>query len=146
MSEGVKRVGKWQWSEERRLQALDLRRQGLTQQKIAEQLGVTQGAVSHWLSRAASDGVGALQNHKPAGSKPRLSPLQRGMLLEILRRGAEGSGFLGNEWTLHRIAEVIQREFGVSYHRSQVSRILKSSGWSIKQRVELAAPPEPAQI
>jgi len=37
------------WREGRRFRAWELREKGWTQQRIAEALGVTQGAVSQWL-------------------------------------------------------------------------------------------------
>ena len=33
-------------------------------------------------------------------------------------------------WTTARIAELIEREFGVSYHRDDAGRLLHSIGWS----------------
>lgn len=48
--------GATEWLEERRLRAWELHREGWTQQRIAEALGVTQGAVSQWLRRVAEAG------------------------------------------------------------------------------------------
>lgn len=45
---------------------------------------------------------------------------------ELLQRGAEAHGFRGEVWTCARVAEVIRREFGVSYHPAHVSRLLKA--------------------
>ena len=44
------------WREGRRFRAWELREKGWTQQGIAGALGVTQGAVSQWLKRAAEGG------------------------------------------------------------------------------------------
>ena len=44
---------------------------------------------------------------------------------ELLARGAEAHGFRGEVWTCERVAIVIRREFGVSYHPAHVSRLLK---------------------
>jgi hypothetical protein len=44
--------------------------------------------------------------------------------------GAEAYGFRGEVWTWARVAQVIEEEFGVCYHRSQVSRLLKELGWT----------------
>ena len=42
-------------------------------------------------------------------------------------------GFAGEIWTLPRVAQVIEQEYGVSYHPTQVGRILKDCGWSWQQ-------------
>src|SRR5690349_15852403 len=98
------------WNEGRRFRALELHRLGWLQQEIAEALGVTQGAVSQWLSRARREGVTALRNHKPPGPRSRLTEEQRAQVPILLERGAESFGFAGDVWTTARVAEVIRRE------------------------------------
>src|SRR5262245_37361952 len=58
--------------EARRFRALALKEEGWKQAKIAEELGVTPGAVSQWLKRAREQGRDALQTRKGGGPKPRL--------------------------------------------------------------------------
>jgi predicted transcriptional regulator len=48
------------WKEARRLQARVLQQKGWKQTKIAEALGVTDGAVSQWLSMLDDQGATAL--------------------------------------------------------------------------------------
>src|SRR5690242_16702877 len=106
------------WDENRRFRALALHEQGWLQADIAEALGVVPSAVSQWLSRARDDGAEALHNHLPPGPTPRLTEEHRANLPSLLERGAEAFGFAGDVWTTARVAEVIRREFGVSYHRA----------------------------
>jgi transposase len=54
-------------------------------------------------------------------------------LSELLQRGAEAHGFRGELWTCERVAIVIRREFGVSYHRAHVSRLLKALRHSLQK-------------
>ena len=121
------------WDENRRFRALELREQGWLQAEIGEALGVTQHCVSQWLSRARRQGPEALRNHLPPGPTPRLTDEQRAQLPSLLARGAEAFGFAGNVWTTARVAEVIRREFGVSYHRAHMSRLLHAIGWSLQK-------------
>jgi transposase len=121
------------WREGRRFRAWELKEKGWTQQRIAEALGVTQSAVSQWLKKGERGGVAALRHRKRPGAPPRLTSSQKSELPELLSKGAESYGFLGDIWTRKRVAKVIRRHYGVSYHPSHVSRILRSLGWSLQK-------------
>src|SRR5205823_1992316 len=112
------------WKEGRRLRAWELWQQGWKQKEIAIALGVSKGAVSHWLRRAKAQGKEALHRHPAPGAQPKLSPEQLGQLPSLLNRGAEAFGFRGQVWTAQRVAEVIKRQYGVSYHPGHCSRLL----------------------
>ncbi len=118
------------WREYRRFQAWELYQRGWKQKDIAVALGVTKGSVSQWVKRAKAEGVESLRHRKPPGARPRLTPEQRAQLPGLLAQGAEAFGFRGDIWTQPRVTEVIRRQFQVSYHSSQVGRILKGCGWS----------------
>jgi transposase len=67
------------------------------------------------------------------GARPRLSEEQRAKLPELLERGTEAHGFRGDVWTCERVATVvIRREFGVGYHPTHVSRLLKALRHSLE--------------
>jgi len=134
------------WLEERRRQAWELKTKGWPQNKIAEALGVTEGAVSQWLKRGRRGGVEALRARKRGGSRPELGAKERCRLLELLERGAEAFGFEGEVWTLPRIAELIRREFGVHHHPAHVSKILHRCGWSPQKPTIRAAERDEAEI
>ena len=121
------------WREGRRLRAFELKEQGWKQKQIAQALGVTEGAVSQWMKRAREQGVEGLRHKPPPGATPRLSEDQRARVPELLERGAEAHGFRGEVWTCERVAQVIRREFGVSYHPAHVSRLLKALRQSLQK-------------
>lgn len=132
--------GATDWREGRRLRAWELHEQGWTQQRIAEALGVTQGAVSQWLRRVEqAGGLEGLYRRPPKGAKPKLTPEQLAELPELLERGAPAFGFAGDLWTCKRVEVVIERMFGVKYHLSQVARLLHKIGWSAQKPVRVAA-------
>lgn len=60
----------------------------------------------------------------------KLQPVQRHRLVKVLLKGPLASGYGTNLWTTARIAEVIQREFGVHYHRDHIGRLMHSFNWS----------------
>ena len=116
------------YREGRRLRAWELSQAGWAQRRIAEALGVTEGAVSQWLKRAREGGAEALRRRIPPGPDARLSAEQRARIPELLARGAESYGFRGDVWTTKRVAAVIGHELGVRYHRGHVSKLLARLG------------------
>jgi transposase len=121
------------WREGRRLRALELKERGWKQTQIADALGVSEGAVSQWMKRAREKGVEALRHKPPPGAPSRLSEDQRAKLPELLARGAQAYGFKGEVWTCERVAVVIRREFGVSYHPAHVSRVVRMLELSLQK-------------
>jgi transposase len=135
------------WREGRRMRALELHEQGWSGKAIAAALGVTGGAVSQWLKRARTGGGrAALRTQPPPGPTPRLTATQRAQLPEHLAKGAEAYGFVGDVWTTGRVATVIRREFGVSYHPAHVSRVLRVIGWSLQRPIKRASQRKEAVI
>src|SRR5438094_10453281 len=105
------------WREGRRLRAWALFQQGWGQRQIALALGVSEGAVSQWLTKARQAGSSALHDRPHPGRSPRLSPEQQARVPALLRLGAPAFGFRGDLWTLKLAQAVIRREFGVTYSR-----------------------------
>ena len=95
------------WKEARRLQARVLQQKGWKQTKIAEALGVTDGAVSQWLSMLDDQGATALLARPHTGRPPELTREQKNLIPDLLSHGAEAYGFRGNVWTNPRVAKVI---------------------------------------
>jgi transposase len=112
------------------MRALDLKQQGWKPRDIAAALDVTKGAVSQWLTAARLGGREALLTRTGRGIKPKLAPEHIRLIPDFLWHGAEAYGFRGEVWTCDRVARVIHEEFGVSYSKSQVSRLLKRLGWT----------------
>ena len=121
------------WREGRRRRAWELKQQGWKQQDIAAALGVTEGAVSQWLKRGREQGVEGLRRHPAPGRQPRLTPSSWRSFPRWWSAGAEAYGFRGQVWTCQRVAEVIRRTFGVSYHPAHVSRLLHAVRHSVQR-------------
>ena len=83
----------------------------------AAALGVSKGAVSQWVARGKAGGVAALRNQPHSGATPKLAEQQRQRLPDILRRGAQAYGFVGDVWTQQLIAAVIKREGNTTEQR-----------------------------
>lgn len=139
------RVSPRDWREARRKRALELKAQGWRQAVIARALGVSEAAVSRWVTDI-EQGHDAWRA-RPRGHKAsRLSGEQLSKLPDLLSHGAEAYGFRGELWTCRRVAEVIREEFGVSYHKAHVSRLLKALRWTPQVPVERASQRDEAAI
>ena len=117
----------WQW---RRVHAWQLSRRGWKQRDIAVAFDVSEGAVSHWLASARLRGKAALMAQPRPGRPGRLTLDQLRLIPDFLGHGAEAYGFRGKAWTTARIAKVIAEEFGVSFHKAHVSRLLHGLHWT----------------
>src|SRR5467141_1222197 len=118
------------WKEWRRLRALQLKQRGWQQRHIAQALDVSEPAVSEWLTAAREGGPDALLHHGSPGHPAKLTPGQKRLIPDFLWHGPEAYGFRGELWTCRRVAKVLEWEFGVSYHKDHVSRLLKELGWT----------------
>ena len=136
MSKKILRVESWK--ERRRIHALKLKRNGWKQKDIAVALDVSEGAVSQWLKVAAEEGEKSLRARPHVGRIPELTSTEKQLIPELLSHGAEAYGFLGKVWTCSRIRKVIEWEFGVSYHKSHVARLLKDLRWTPQMPMERA--------
>jgi len=136
MSKKKLRAGNWK--ERRRIHALKLKRNGWKQKDIAFALDVSKGAVSQWLKMATEEGEKSLRARPHAGQIPKLTSTEKQFIPELLSHGAEAYGFRGEVWTCPRIRKVIEWEFGVSYHKSHVARLLKDLRWTPQMPVERA--------
>jgi len=110
--------------------AVELLQDGSTQVDVAERLGVSLSSVKRWKQAFANGGVAALAPKKPKPPSRRLSEDQCHLLCDIIVAGPLASGFATDLWTCPRIAEVVRREFGVSYHPDHLGRILHLLGFS----------------
>lgn len=123
--------------ERRRRQAAKLLDRGLSQAEVARRVKVSRESVRRWANRIAAGGAGeGLKKAGRAGRSARLGPAELEQLEQILLAGPEKSGFPNSLWTLDRIAEVVQKQFGVKYHAGHVWWILRRKmGWSCQRPV-----------
>jgi transposase len=114
----------------RRFRALHLKQRGWSRRAIAAALGVTPKSARRWFARARDAGPEGWRHHPSPGAPPKLAPAQKRLIPECLWHGAEAHGFRGEVWTWARIAQVIEEEFGVRYHKGHVGRLLRGRRWT----------------
>jgi len=109
--------------ERRRRRAVALVEQGEPRAAVARVLGVHPKTLARWLRRARSpDG---LQAKPHGGPVPGLNDLQLLQLEQLLLDGAKFHGWKNELWTAARVARLIERFFGRTYHPEHVRRILR---------------------
>jgi transposase len=109
--------------ERRRRRAVSLLEQGESPAVVARILGVTRSSLHRWRRMARhSQGLDA---KSASGAKRRLTDAQLSELEGLLNQGAPAHGFPNELWTAARVAQVIRRHFGVSYHPDYVLRLLR---------------------
>ena len=134
------------WKAARRQRAFELSQVGWAQFRIAKALGVSRPAVSQWLAAVGAEGPEALRARPHTGAPPKLTEAQLCLIPEFLSYGAEAYGFRGEVLTCARIAKIIEGEFGVSYSKSQVSRLMKAVEWTPQKPLKRATQRDEAQI
>ena len=117
------------------MEGIRLLQEGMHPSEVAQQLNVCHRSVGRWAKAYAEQGRAGLRKAGRAGRKPRLSGEDLRRLERGLLRGPEALGYETPLWTSGRVADLIEREFGVRYHPGHVWRILVRLGWSC-QRAE----------
>ena len=100
---------------------------------VAQALTISYEAVRVWRRVWEQGGAEALLTRPPRGRPSKLTPEQLQRLDVELRRGPEAHGYRTELWTLERIAALIRKLFGVSYHPCHVFKILRAMDWTCQK-------------
>lgn len=143
---GMRPSGSPQALEQRRYRALALLEQGLSPVEVAQRVGVERRSVRRWKSAARREGKDALRAQPASGRPTRLRAAQRRTLTHTLLRGAEAAGFDTSLWTCPRVADWIERRFGIRYHVDHVCRLLHALGFTPQKPARRAVERDEAAI
>jgi len=113
-----------------RRRAVELVLAGRTQVAVAATLGVHAVTVAKWVARHRADGAAGL-TAKPTPGRPRfLTPAQDRQVRGWLADKPTAHGFRTDLWTARRVAELIRRRFGVTFHPGYLREWLTKRGYS----------------
>jgi transposase len=132
--------------ERRRLRAARLLQRALRPAEVARRLGVHRQSVGRWRQQLEREGLTGLKKAARAGRPAKLTAEQLLHLEEELVRGPRAWGYTTELWTTQRVADLIQRRFGVRYHRDHVGRVLAQMEWSCQRPVGRAKERNEARI
>lgn len=114
--------------EKRRRLAVARINEGYTQISVARFLGVNYRTVRHWCRRYRQHGDEGLDAKPHPGRKPKLTPRQQRSVLTWFRRSPQSFGFDSDLWTAPRVADVIERKWGVKFHPRYLNHWLTQRG------------------
>ena len=116
--------------ERQRVRALALLKEGLLPVEVARRVGVDRRSVRRWKRAARRRGEAGVRAKPAPGRPPKLGPEHKRRLEALLLEGAQAAGFHTDLWTCPRVAELIDRRFGVRYHVDHIGRLLHDLDWS----------------
>ena len=123
----------------RRRVAVEFLGKGMSTADVALVMGVCLSSVKRWKKAFRLGGAAALEPKTHPGRPAKLTSLQRERLRQLLVAGPRAAGFLTELWTCARVAELVRREFDVSYHPDHLGRILHDLGFSPQKPQRRAA-------
>lgn len=115
---------------DRRKRALALLDEGLSLNEVARRIGCAPISVLRWRDAREKKGDDAFVVRTSPGRPRRLSKKDLRKLEKLLLKGPLSFGYRTDLWTTQRIADLIEKEFGVKYHRDHIGRVMKMMGWS----------------
>jgi len=123
-----------QMEERRFLAGADLEA-GMKQTDVARKYGVSDATASRWAKTVRDEGIDGLKMHKATGQPTKLDEEEERQLVEILIAGPRAYGYKTDLWNSTRVAEVIRKEFRVTYHIHHIPKLLHRLGFrSIKPK------------
>ena len=106
---------------------------GVSQADIGRELEVSHQTVSDWHDKWKTGGKQALKSSGQPGRPAKVSETELAEVARALEKGPRANGFPTELWTLARVAAVIEKVTGVTYHPGHVWRVLRQMGWSRQQ-------------
>jgi transposase len=106
---------------------------GLSLNEVARKMDCSPSSVFRWRNQRLKYGEEGLKPKPVPGRPPKITAKQKKKLVALLAKGAMANGYRTQLWTTARIAEMIERHFGVSYHRDHIGRLMASLSWSYQK-------------
>ena len=130
----------------RRVRAGRLLLTGKSPPEVARLVGAPRQTVYRWQGVLDAGGIDALRDMSKGGRPPQLGAAELTRLYVMLLEGAAAHGFAAPLWTLRRVRQLIEREFGVRYSEVHCWRLLGQLGFSNQKPDRRALERDPAAI
>ena len=114
--------------ERRRRLAVERVSDGYTATDVAEFLGVHPASVRKWCATHQKRGDAGLAAKPPPGRPPKLTLARQRQVVRWLYKNPKSFGFATELWTAARVAQVIERKWGVKFHPNYLNAWLTERG------------------
>lgn len=132
--------------EARRLRAAGFFREKKSSTDVATLCGVDISSVKRWKRAWKQGGVAALAARPHPGPQAKLTAKQKLQLVELLKQGPRAAGYRTELWTCRRVAQLVRKKFGVTYHPDHLGRILHDLGFTPQKPKTVARERDEAAI
>jgi transposase len=116
--------------EKRRLKAATFFEEGRTQVWVATHFSVSRPAAWAWYWAWKEHGSEGMKSKGRSGAPTKLTEKQLNKVEDELLKGPVAHGYTTELWTLERIAKLIKKTTGATFHPGHVWRLLQDLGWS----------------
>lgn len=116
--------------EARRCLAVQRALEGYSKQDIADFLDVDARSVRRWLAAFRRHGSAGLAAQPARGRPPKLSPAQEKIVRRWLADNPTEHGFATELWSAPRLVQLIEQEWGISFHPDALTRWLRQRGFT----------------
>jgi transposase len=124
--------------ETRRLAAAQDLLHGATQSQVARRYGVSRTTASRWHRSIVVRGMEGMRKRRATGRPSRLTADQVDSIRRMFLDGAVAYGFSTDRWTTGKLAQAIERKFGIHYDQDHVGRLMHKFG--LRERCFVYAP------
>jgi transposase len=124
--------------ESRRLAAAKDLLNGSSQSQVARRYGVSRTTASRWHRSIVVKGVDGMKKRRATGRPSRLTADQVDTIRQMYLDGALAHGFSRDRWTTGKLADAIERKFGIRYDQDHVGRLMHKFG--LRERRFIYAP------
>jgi len=114
--------------ETRRLAAAKDLLNGSSQSQVARRYGVSRTTASRWHRSIVVKGLDGMRKRRATGRPSRLTADQVDSIRRMFHEGALAHGFSRDRWTTGKLAQAIERKFGVRYDQDHVGRLMHKFG------------------
>src|ERR1019366_7040071 len=122
---------------------LEAGRYGADVPTVAEQWQLSPATIYNWLADFATERMVSWPYRWGPGRRPKLTPRQQRQLGAWLDAGPQACGFSCGCWSSVLVAQLIAREFDVTYSRFYICQLLRNLGYSWQKAKFVSAQLDP---
>jgi transposase len=117
----------------RRIHVLLALAEDMSSREVADMLNLGEQTVRDYRNQFLIRGMSSLAYKRPPGRPSKLSKTQRRQLTQFLKAGPQAAGYTSGCWNTPMIQDLIQTQFGVSYHPHYLATLLHNLGFSYQK-------------